>query len=59
MVRPESEMLARHIGKAGDHGIEFWYPVEPLVEMRRTLDIVPLFITHCETFGREFWPSWN
>ena len=47
--------------------MEFWYPLhaeEPgwvggLPDMHRVMDIVPLFITHCETFGREFWPSWN
>ena len=60
-------MLARHIGPAGEQGVEFWYPLhaeEPgwvggLPEMHRVGDLVPLFITHCETFGREFWPSWN
>lgn len=60
MARPQSEELLRHIGQAGAQGVEFWYPLPgPAPEMHREADLVPLFITHCETFGREFWPSWN
>lgn len=58
-MRPNSEALARHIGAAGEGGIEFWYPSPEMLPMHREADLVPLFIAHAETFGREFWPSWN
>lgn len=52
--------LGQYIGEAGKEGVEFWYPDGGrIAEMRRVDDIVPLFMLHCETFGREFWPSWN
>lgn len=56
---PDSKRLSDYIGVKGNEGIEFWYPVRPLVSMRRVDDLVPLFVECAETFGREFWPSWN
>jgi hypothetical protein len=58
-MKPASQELAKHIGPAGRDGVEFWYPIYPAMKPRVVRDLVPLFITHCETFGREFWPSWN
>ena len=54
-------MLARHIGPAGEQGVEFWYPLPGWRKARQVGPevVVSVFITHCETFGREFWPSWN
>ncbi len=58
-MTPQSIELMKVIGPAGNQGVEFWYPKHPLPRMRKTQDIVPLFIAHYETFGIEFWPSWN
>lgn len=60
-MKPQSEALMRALGPEAADGVEFWYPLPGYRAPRQTGPeaVVAVFITHCETFGREFWPSWN